>query len=91
MLESLESVRWNACMHRLDLSLYSHSKEFVVVAVVVVVFCLFGWCFFFFFFLRNGVGTHVNSKGKIPFTGGSEEDQTHNAASCRTASPTHYR
>ena len=26
--ESFESVRWNACVHRLDLSLYSHPKEF---------------------------------------------------------------
>ena len=25
---SFESVRWNACVHRLDLGLYSHSKEF---------------------------------------------------------------
>ena len=23
-----ESVRWNACVHRLDLGLYSHLKEF---------------------------------------------------------------
>ena len=23
-----ESVRWNACVHRLDLGLYSHPKEF---------------------------------------------------------------
>ena len=33
-------------MHRLDLSLHSHLKEF----------------------LRNGVRTHVNSKGKTPST-----------------------
>ena len=44
---SFESVRWNACVHRLDFGLYSHPKEF--------------W--------GNGVGTHVNSKGKIPSTG----------------------
>ena len=25
---SSESVRWNACVHRLDLGLYSHPKEF---------------------------------------------------------------
>ena len=25
---SFEPVRWNACVHRLDLSLYSHPKEF---------------------------------------------------------------
>ena len=28
MSESFESVRWNACMHRLDIGLYSHLKEF---------------------------------------------------------------
>ena len=28
MLGSLEFVRWNACVHRLDLCLYSHPKEF---------------------------------------------------------------
>ena len=55
MSGSFESERWNACLHRLDLSLYSHLKEF----------------------LGNGVRIHVNSKGKIPSTGGSE-DQSHN-------------
>ena len=40
-------------------------------------------------FLGNGVRTHVNSKGKIPSTGGSEEGRTHDAASRKTASPTH--
>ena len=29
MSESFESVRWNAWMHRLDLCLYSHPKEFL--------------------------------------------------------------
>ena len=28
MSGSFESVKWNACVHRLDLSLYSHPKEF---------------------------------------------------------------
>ena len=28
MSESSESVRWNACVHRLDLGLYFHPKEF---------------------------------------------------------------
>ena len=28
MSGSFESVRWNACVHRLDLGLYSHLKEF---------------------------------------------------------------
>ena len=58
----MESVQWNACMHRLDLGLYSHLKEFV---------------------------GNVNFKGKIPFTKCSEDDQTHNTESRRTASPTH--
>ena len=38
----------------------------------------------------NGVRTHVNSKGRIPFTGISEKDGTHKVASHRIASPTHY-
>ena len=28
MSGSLESVRWTACVHRLDLGLYTHLKEF---------------------------------------------------------------
>ena len=28
MSGSFESVRWNECVHRLDLSLFSHLKEF---------------------------------------------------------------
>ena len=39
----------------------------------------------------NGVRNHVNSKGEIPSTGGSEEVRTHDTASCTTASPTHYQ
>ena len=69
MSASFESVRWNACVYRLDLGLYSRPKEFG----------------------GNGVRTHVNSKGKIPSTGGSEQDRTRDAASCRTVSPTHYQ
>ena len=41
--------------------------------------------------LGNGTKTHVNSKEKISSTGVSEEDRTSNTASCRTASPAHYR
>ena len=41
-------------------------------------------------FLVNGIRTHVNFKGKIPSTRGSEKDRTHAAASSRTVSPTHY-
>ena len=66
MSGTFESER---CVHRLDLGLYSHPKEY----------------------LRNGVRTHVNSKGKIPTTRSSEEDRTHDSSSRRTASPTHYR
>ena len=69
MSGSFESVRWNASVHRLDLGLYSHPKEFG----------------------GNGVGNHVNSVGKIPSTGGPEEDRNRDAASRRTANPTHYR
>ena len=28
MSGSFESVQWDACVHRLDLGLYSHPKEF---------------------------------------------------------------
>ena len=71
MSGSFESVRWNACVRRLDLGLYSRPDEV----------------------LGNGIRTHVNSKGKIPSTRNnfsSEEDRTQDAASSRTASPTHY-
>ena len=51
MLGFFESVRWNACVHTLDLGLYSHPEEF----------------------LGNGIRNHANTKGKMPFTGGSEE------------------
>ena len=37
------------------------------------------------------VRTHVNPKGKIPFTGSSDKDQTHTTALHRTASPTQYQ
>ena len=69
MSGSFESMRWNACVHGLDVGLYSHPKEF----------------------LENGVRTHENSKGKIPSTGGSEDGQTRDSASRRTASPMLYR
>ena len=68
MLGSFESVRWTAYVHRLDLALYSHPKEF--------------W--------GNGVGTHVNPKGKILYRrlGGGSNPRN---AFHRMASPTHYR
>ena len=69
MSGSFESMRWDACVHRLDLGLYSDPTEF----------------------RGNGVRTHVNSKGKMPSTGGSEEGRICDAASQRTVSPRHYR
>ena len=62
------SVLWNACVHRLDLGIYSYPKEI----------------------LGNGVRTNVNSKGKFPSTRGSEVDGTQATASHRTVGPTHY-
>ena len=56
------------CVHKLDLGLYSHPKEF----------------------LRNRVKTHVNSKGKKTLPEVQREVGTHNPASPRTVSPTHY-
>ena len=42
-------------------------------------------------FWGNGVRTHANSKGKIPSTWSSEENQTHDTASRWTVSPIHYQ
>ena len=67
MSGSFESGQWNACVHRLDLGLYSHPKGF-----------------------NRMESTHVNSKRKIPSTGGSEEGGTQDA-SRRTVSPTNYQ
>ena len=63
-----ESLRWNACVHSLDLGYTLNRNRFVE------------WS-------QN----LVNSKGKIPSTGGSAEGRIREAASLRTASPTHYR
>ena len=41
--------------------------------------------------LGNGVRIHVNSKGEIPSTRGSEDGRTCNAAQHRTGSLTHYQ
>ena len=67
-------------MHRLDLGLYSHLKEFGGEGGGG------GGG-------GDGVRTHVNSKEKLPSTtkilrGG---DQIHNTASSRKVSPTHYQ
>ena len=42
-------------------------------------------------FLGNRVRTYVHSEGKIHCTRSSEENGTHDAASSRTVSPTHYQ
>ena len=70
-----EPVRWNACVHRLDLGIYSLPKE---------VFGSGGGGGG-----RGGVRTHVNSKRKIPSTENfsSEEDRTHDAASRSDSEP----
>ena len=39
----------------------------------------------------NGARAHVHSKGKFPFTRGSEEIQTRKAVSHGAASPTHFQ
>ena len=66
MSGSLESLRWNACLHRLAFCLYSHSKEF------------------------QGMESEPPGKQINP-SGGSEKNQTRDAASHRTASLAHYR
>ena len=67
MSGSFESVRWNACVHRLDLSLMRKS------------------------FRGMRSEPMLTLREKIPSTGSSEEDWTHDTALHRTASPTHYR
>ena len=68
---SFEPVRWNACVHRLDLGLYSHPKSF------------------------GGIESETmltsREKSSLLEKSSSEEDRTHNAASCRTVSLTHYQ
>ena len=91
-----ESVQWNACVHRLDLGLYSHPKEFWGNGVRTHV---------------NSKGK-IPSTGKILLRGGwdprrcikqdsqpntlpasysPEEDGTQDPASSRTVSPTLYQ
>ena len=41
-------------------------------------------------FVGNGVRSGLNPGGKMPSTGGSEEDGTDGTASRRTARPTHH-
>ena len=58
MSGSFESVRWNACVHRLDLDSYSHPKE---------VFILFYFSLFiFFFFFRKWSPNPIYPHGKNP-------------------------
>ena len=56
-----ESVRWNACVHRLDLALYSHPKEGFFV-------CLFVWFFF------GGGGGGGGGTGSEPMLTPSEKN-----------------
>ena len=49
-----------------------------------------GLCFHPKEFLGNGVRIPVNSKGKLPSTGGLEEGWTHGTATRGTVGPTHY-
>ena len=67
----MKSVPWNACLHRLDLSLYSHPKEFWGMA-------------------SEAVFTPME-KSLLSEKFSSEEDGTHDVASRRTESPTHYQ
>ena len=66
-----EFVRWNACVQRLDLGLYSHPKEF------------FGG-------MESEPMLTPREISPLPEKVSSEEGPTHDAASSRTASPTHY-
>ena len=66
-----ESVRWYACVHRLDLSLYSHPKEV------------------FREWSQNPC--YLQGKNPLYWKKLSPEDGTHDPASSRTASPTHYQ
>ena len=71
MSGSFESVRWNACVHRLDLALYSHPREFGGMESEPM--------------LTPRENPLYLKKISI------EEDETRDAASSRTASPTHYQ
>ena len=71
MSGSFERVRWYAHVHRLDLSLYSHPKEFGG--------------------MESEPMLAPREKSPLPEKFSSEEDQTHDAASSRTASPLHYQ
>ena len=71
MSESCESVRWNACVHRLDLGLYSDPKEFLEMELEPML--------------------TPREKSPLPEKFSSEKDRTHEAASSRTTSPTHFQ
>ena len=49
MSGSFESVRWNACVHRLDLGSYSHPEEECVFLFVSLFVCFVLFCFVLFF------------------------------------------
>ena len=71
-----ESMQWNVCMHR-QWNVCMHRQDLSLYSHPKE-------------FLGIGVRTHVDLKGKTPTTRCSYEDQTHDAASLRTASPTRY-
>ena len=77
---------WGMESEIIDLGLYSNPKEFWGMESEIIDLGLHSHPKEFWV---NGVRTHVNSKGNIPSTGGSEEDRTRNAASRMTVSPTH--
>ena len=81
MSGSFESVRWNACVRRLDLGLRSHPKGFWGNGVQTKPTGT----------KPNRVRTHVNYKGTVPSAGGSKKGRTRDAVPCRTASPTPYQ
>ena len=88
-----ESVRWNACVYRLDLGLYSHPKLRIDIG-------LYSHPNEFFGRGRGGGGggcvesePMLTPREKSPLLEkfSTEEDLTHDAASNRTGSLTHYQ
>ena len=69
MSGSFETVQWNGCVHRLDLGMYSAPKECTGMESEPMLTPRENPLYL----LRNGVRSHVTSKGTIPSTGGEEE------------------
>ena len=76
MSESLESVRWNACVHRLDLGLYPYPKDLGGGGGGG---------------MESEPMLTQSEKSRLPEEFPPEEDRAHDAASSRTASQTHYQ